>query len=189
MNESSLRFFDDVKAGLTRLGIPFDLNTRLVRGLDYYTHTTFEFVTTDLGSQGAVIAGGRYDGLMAMMGGPDIPGVGWASGVERLSMLLDGPPPRPSSIAIVPIGAAAEARADSLAHELRHAGFTIDMAFKGKPGQRMKRADRIGARLAISMGDEELAAGRVRVRELDTGADHDVGLGGLEDWLRARLAA
>src|SRR5690606_18113817 len=104
------------------LGIAYVLDPRLVRGLDYYTHTAFEFVTTHLGAQGTVLGGGRYDGLIRSMGGPDVPGVGWAAGVERLAALIEAPPPATRPIAIVPIGAAAERAAWQLAHELRRAG-------------------------------------------------------------------
>ncbi len=90
LNEASQAFFAKVRAGLDALGIAYRVNPRLVRGLDYYTHTAFEFTTTELGAQGAVLAGGRYDGLVATMGGPDTPGIGWAAGIERLAMLLDG---------------------------------------------------------------------------------------------------
>ena len=95
--------------GWTGLTSRIRLNPRLVRGLDYYTHTVFEFVTTDLGAQGTVLAGGRYDGLVELMGGPAMPGVGWAAGIERLAMLIDEPPAPPRPIALVPIGEAAEA--------------------------------------------------------------------------------
>ena len=145
-----------------------------MRGLDYYTHTAFEFTTTALGAQGAVLAGGRYDGLMRAMGGPDVPGVGWAAGVERLGMLLAEAPPADRPVTIVPIGAAAEAEAYPLARELRRAGLAVDLAFKGKPGQRMKRADRLGSRWAVSVGDDELARGVVSLRDMDTGVSNDV---------------
>ena len=109
LNEASRDVFARVRDGLDRLGIAYRLNPRLVRGLDYYTHTAFEFVTTDLGAQGTVIGGGRYDGLVELMGGPAMPGVGWAAGIERLAMLIDEPPAPPRPIALVPIGEAAEA--------------------------------------------------------------------------------
>ena len=92
LNPESRDFFARVRDGLGRIGIRYRLNPRLVRGLDYYTHTVFEFVTTDLGAQGTVLAGGRYDGLVELMGGPSMPGVGWAAGIERLAMLIDEPP-------------------------------------------------------------------------------------------------
>ena len=95
LNAGVARFLRRVRAGLDRLGIAYRLNPRLVRGLDYYTHTAFEFVTTDLGAQGTVMGGGRYDGLVEMMGGPAMPGVGWAAGIERLAMLIAEPPAPP----------------------------------------------------------------------------------------------
>ena len=101
-NAESRRFFDRVRAGLDRLGITYRLNPQLVRGLDYYTHTAFEFVTADLGAQGTVMGGGRYDGLVEMMGGPALSGIGWAAGIERLAMLIAEPPPPPRPIAVVP---------------------------------------------------------------------------------------
>lgn len=174
LNEASRDFFLKVQEGLSRLGVAFQLSPRLVRGLDYYTHTAFEFTTTALGSQGAVIAGGRYDGLMREMGGADVPGVGWAGGIERLAMLLPAAPAIPRPIAIVPIGADAEAEACGLARELRRVGLAVDLAFKGKPGQRMKRADRIGARYAVSLGSDELARGVAKLRDLDSGAEEEV---------------
>ena len=127
LNQASLEFFAAVTGGLEAIGIPFRRNPRLVRGLDYYGHTAFEFTTTMLGAQGTVMAGGRYDGLIGMMGGPATPGVGWAAGVERLSMLLAEPPVAPRPIAIVPIGAEAETRALVLAEELRAAGLRVDL--------------------------------------------------------------
>jgi histidyl-tRNA synthetase len=185
LNQASRDFFARVQDGLANLGVIFELSPRLVRGLDYYTHTAFEFTTTALGAQGAVLAGGRYDGLMREMGGPDVPGVGWAAGVERLAMLASETPPAPRPVAIVPIGAEAEAAAFTLAQELRRAGIAVDLAFRGKPGQRMKRADRIGARFAISLGGDELARGVVRLRDLDSGVEEELG----RDALAARLAA
>ena len=185
LNAASRDFFGRVQDGLGRLGIAFVVNERLVRGLDYYNHTAFEFTTTALGSQGAVIAGGRYDGLMRAMGGPDVPGVGWAAGVERLSMLLAESPPGPRPVALIPIGERAEGVAWTLADTLRRAGVGVELAFKGKPGQRMKRADKLQARIAVSIGDTELDRGVAKVRDLDTGAESEVQL----DALAGHLAA
>ncbi len=185
-NDASRAFFDAVLEGLARLGIAFEINRNLVRGLDYYTHTAFEFTTAALGAQGAVIAGGRYDGLMAQLGGPATPGVGWAAGVERLALLLNAPPAPAAPVALVPIGGAAESEAPVLAAELRRAGLVVDLAFKGKPGQRMKRADRLGAAVAVVLGDEELARGIVQVRDLASGEQHPVARGELVEALKAR---
>ena len=129
----------------------------LVRGLDYYTHTAFEFTTTELGAQGAVLAGGRYDGLVATMGGPDTPGIGWAAGVERLAMLLAEAPQPPRPIAVVPIGDDVELPALQLAEELRGAGHHVEFGLRGKVGQRLKRAAQQHARYAILLGEDELA--------------------------------
>ena len=184
-NQASRDFFARVQEGLARLGIASWHSPRLARGLDYYTHTAFEFTTTALGAQGTVMAGGRYDGLMREMGGPDVPGVGWAAGIERLAMLLAETPAAPRPVAIVPIGAEAEERVSVLAHELRRAGIAVDLAFKGKPAQRMKRADRIGAKWAVSLGSDELARGVVQLRDLDSGVQEELSL----DALAAKLVA
>ncbi len=184
LSPESRGFFATVREGLDRLGIAYTINPRLVRGLDYYTHTTFEFTTTALGAQGTVMAGGRYDGLMAAMGGPEVPGVGWAAGIERLAMLLAEAPAAARPVAVVPIGPAAEAAAWPLAQRLRRQGVTVDLAFRGKPGQRMKRADRLKARYALFIGDDELARGTVKLRDLDSGVEEDIAEAGLA----ARLA-
>jgi histidyl-tRNA synthetase len=177
-------FFAAVLGGLERLGIAYRLSPRLVRGLDYYCHTAFEFVTSALGAQGTVLGGGRYDGLMGVMGGPETPGVGWAAGIERLAMLAPAPPPPPRAIAIVPLGAVAEARAMTLAQELRRGGFAVDLGYSGNLRRRLSRADKINARAAIIIGDDELARGAASLRDLDTGAQTEVPL----DALAERLA-
>ncbi|HZL58578.1 MAG TPA: His/Gly/Thr/Pro-type tRNA ligase C-terminal domain-containing protein, partial [Stellaceae bacterium] len=155
----------------------------LVRGLDYYGHTAFEFVTTDLGAQGTVLAGGRYDGLMAMMGGPEAPGVGWAAGVERLALLLAEPPPAPRPVALVPIGGEGEKLALKLAQELRRAGFAVDLAYSGNLQKRLRRADKIKARAAVILGEDELKRGHAAIRDLDTGAQSEAPLASLKERL------
>ena len=112
-----------------RIGIDFKINTRLVRGLDYYGQTTFEFVTDSLGAQGTVLAGGRYDGLIELMGGPSTPGVGWAAGIERLAMLIDKCMEDCPVFAIIPMGQKAAERAHLLAEELREDGLVVDLAY------------------------------------------------------------
>jgi histidyl-tRNA synthetase len=184
LNEASRAFFARVREGLDRLGIGYRVSPRLVRGLDYYTHTAFEFTTTALGAQGAVIAGGRYDGLMAELGGPPQPGVGWAGGIERLAMLLAAPPPVERPVTLVPIGSAGEVAAAALAARLRRAGLAVDLAFRGKPAARLKRADRIGAKAAIFLGEDELARGVVRLRDLDSGSEVELGETELVERLR-----
>ncbi|HEY0522133.1 MAG TPA: histidine--tRNA ligase [Stellaceae bacterium] len=185
LNEASRAFFDAVRAGLDAVGIAYTLSPRLVRGLDYYCHTAFEFVTTDLGAQGTVMGGGRYDGLVGVMGGPDMAGVGWAAGIERLALLIDEPPAGPRPVAIVPVGETAERTALTLAEELRRAGFAVDLGYSGNIGKRMKRANKIGARAAILIGEDELARNAATVRDLDTGEQAEVPLAALKHRLAA----
>jgi len=185
LNDSSREFFARVHDGLDRLGIGYRLNPRLVRGLDYYTHTAFEFVTTDLGAQGTVIGGGRYDGLVELMGGPAMPGVGWAAGIERLALLIGEPPAASRPVALVPLGEAAERLALKLAEELRDTGLPVDLGYSGNLARRMRRADRIGARAAVLIGDNELAQGAATLRDFDSGAQELVPLGELSMRLKA----
>jgi histidyl-tRNA synthetase len=185
LNPESRNFFDRVRGGLDRLGIDYRLNPRLVRGLDYYTHTAFEFVTTDLGAQGTVMGGGRYDGLVEMMGGPALPGVGWAAGVERLAMLIAEPSLPPSPVALVPIGEAGEAAALELAEDLRSCGFMIDLGYSGNLARRLRRANRIGAFVAILLGEDELARAAATLRDLNSGAQSEVPLAELPARLQA----
>jgi len=169
-------FFDTVRGGLDLLDIPYKVSPRLVRGLDYYCHTAFEFVTTDLGSQGTVLGGGRYDGLMGVMGGPETPGVGWAAGIERLALLVDEPPAAARPVVVIPVGEAGEKAALRLAHELRRAGFTVDLGFSGNVGRRMKRANKINARVAVLLGEDELQRNAATLRDLDGGTQSEVPL-------------
>lgn len=183
LNAFSRAYFDQVMAGLDSLGIAYQVNPRLVRGLDYYTHTAFEFTTSELGAQGAVLAGGRYDGLIETLGGPATPGIGWAAGVERLAMMLTAQPPAARPVAVVPVGAAAEMPALALTQQLRHEGFTVDVGFSGNVSRRMKRANRINAAAAVIIGEDELAHGVATVRDLDTGEQEQAALASLADRL------
>ena len=185
LTPDSRDFFARVRAGLDALGISYKINPRLVRGLDYYTHTAFEFVTTELGAQGAVLAGGRYDGLMGVMGGPETAGVGWAGGIERLALMIDEPPSGPRAIALVPIGEEGEKRALVLARELRRAGFAVDLAYSGNLQKRMRRADKIKARAAVIIGEDELKRGIATIRDLDSGTQTEAPLPALKDRLSA----
>ena len=183
LDAESRDFFAEVCAGLDALKIAWQRNSRLVRGLDYYCHTAFEFTTDALGAQSAVLAGGRYDGLVEQMGGPSTPGVGWASGIERLSMLIGDGPARTRPVAIIPLGDAAEALGLTLTDELRRAGLPVDLGYRGKMKQRMKRANNIDARAAVIIGDDELKQSAATVRDLDSGEQELVPL----DDLRSRL--
>jgi histidyl-tRNA synthetase len=183
LNDSSREFFDKVKDGLSALGIPFQMNDRLVRGLDYYTHTAFEFTTTQLGAQDAVMAGGRYDGLIQTMGGPSTAGVGWAAGMERLAMLCGEAPLARRPVALVPLGGDAEAKSLPLAEVLRASGLRVDVGFSGNLGRRMKRANRLNASVAVLIGDDELAKEVATVRDMDGGDQAEVPLAQLSEWL------
>ena len=185
LNAASRSFFDAVKQGLDAIGIPYQINPRLVRGLDYYCHTCFEFTAAELGAQKTVLAGGRYDGLVETMGGPPTPGVGWASGIERVGMMLREPPPETRPVALIPVGDAAAIPALKLTEELRRAGLAVDLGFSGNVKKRMARADKIGAVAAVILGDDELAKGVATLRDLQSGTQEQVPLAKLQDRLAA----
>ncbi len=185
MNETGRGFFNDVLAGLDAIGIGYTINRKLVRGLDYYTHTAFEFVTDDLGAQGAVMAGGRYDGLMEQMGGKPTPGIGWAAGIERLAMMIGEASVAPGPVVVVPVGEAAQATALTLTQSLRRAGYAVDLGYSGNLKKRLNRANKINARAAVMLGDDELAKGVATVRDMQTGDQAEVALDALEAHLDA----
>jgi histidyl-tRNA synthetase len=185
LTPASKTFFGTVTEGLDALDIEFVVNERLVRGLDYYCHTAFEFITTALGSQGAVLAGGRYDGLIEQMGGPPTPGIGWGSGIERLAMLIGDPPAPERPVVVIPVGEEAQVSALKIAHRLRQAGVSVDMSYKGNLGRRMKRANKVNARAALIMGGDELARDVVTLRDLDSGEQAEVPVADLEQRLAA----
>ncbi len=174
LNEYSRDFFKYVCDGLNNLGITFSLNSKLVRGLDYYNHTAFEFTTNELGAQSAVLAGGRYDGLVEAMGGSSIPGVGWAAGLERISLLFRDEVIASRPISVIPIGVTAETEGLKLANELRASGFTIDIAYRGNLSKRMKRANKVNSYAAIIIGDDELNKKTATLRNLDTGEQQEI---------------
>ncbi|MBL4801281.1 MAG: histidine--tRNA ligase [Emcibacter sp.] len=184
-NDATKVFFDEVRAGLDALGISYTINERLVRGLDYYSHTAFEFITKKLGAQGTVLAGGRYDALIEMMGGPATAGIGWAGGMERLAELIspDLVPEEIRPIAIIPIGADCQIEALKLAQSLRASGFTVDMSYRGNMGKRMKRANKAKAVAAILIGEDELKRGLVTVKNFDEGSQTEVALDQITDHL------
>jgi histidyl-tRNA synthetase len=184
LNPASRDFFSAVKDGLSAAGIPYEVDTGLVRGLDYYTHTAFEFVTTHIGAQGTVLGGGRYDGLIAELGGPPTAGIGWAGGIERLMMLCNEPAALPRPVMIAPLGAAAEAKALGIARALRRAGVAVEQDYRGNMKRRMQRANKLNARAAIILGDDELAKGVAQLKDLDSGEQREVAMDRLADALR-----
>jgi histidyl-tRNA synthetase len=184
LNDHSRAFFDEVLAGLDALDIAYEVKPRLVRGLDYYSHTAFEFVTETLGAQGTVLAGGRYDGLMEQMGGRPTPGIGWAAGVERLSMMLGEVPAADRPIVIIPLGGEAQVPAMKIAADLRRNGYTVDMGYSGNLKKRMARADKANAKAVLILGSDELAKGSATLRNMETGTQSDVPLNELVETLK-----
>jgi histidyl-tRNA synthetase len=184
LTEAAAGFYAKLQEHLARFRVPFVENPRIVRGLDYYGHTAFEFVTSKLGAQGTVMAGGRYDGLVQEMGGPATPAVGWAAGIERLAMLMDAAPQAPAPVAVIPIGEAAEAVAIDILQALRAAGVRAEMAYRGNLKRRMERANRTGARAAVILGDTDIAAGVAQVKDLLTGTQEAVAFGAIPERLR-----
>jgi len=185
LDAESLAFFDAVKEGLSALGIGFTLNSRLVRGLDYYCHTAFEFTTQALGAQGTVLAGGRYDGLIGQMGGRATTGVGWAAGIERLALLAGEAPAAKRPVAIVPVSREQDSLATKLAYDLRRDGFVVELAFRGNMSKRLKRANGVNACAAVILGPDEVARGSVSIRNLDDGTQTEAPLDGLAGHLTA----
>lgn len=172
--------WEAVQEGLARLGVAYEATPHLVRGLDYYCHTAFEFVTDALGAQGTVLAGGRYDGLVAQMGGPETPAVGWAAGIERLEALAQGiteDAQRP--VVMAPLGEEASWKALELAKALRCEGLRVEMTYTGNLGKRMKKADKAGARHVVMIGEEELSRGAVGLRDMESGEQREVPFEGL----------
>ena len=173
LSDESRSRFARVTDGLRLLGIPYTLNPRLVRGLDYYSHTAFEITSTQLGAQATVCGGGRYDGLVEQLGGPVTPAIGWAFGLERLAILLakaEAAPIEAAQIYVVSRGDRGELLALQVARQLRQVGYTIDLDLTGAAfGKQFKRADRSGARWALVIGDDEAREGLVLMRDLRAG--------------------
>ncbi|MCQ9154571.1 histidine--tRNA ligase [Acidomonas methanolica] len=185
LNEDSRRFWDGVRRGLDAFSVPFVVNPRIVRGLDYYSHTAFEFTTTRLGAQGTVLAGGRYDGLVAEMGGPQTPAIGWAGGIERLALLLDAAPEAPATIVVLPMGDDMTATAIAVTQSLRETGLRAELDLRGSVKKRMERAVKANASHVVLIGDEELARGEAQLRDLRLRAQRAVPLAELPALLAA----
>jgi histidyl-tRNA synthetase len=183
-NDFSRDFFNQIKEILDDFGIIYNINPRLVRGLDYYTHTVFEFVTDKLGAQGTVIAGGRYDGLVKLMGGADTPAIGFASGIERLCGLINYKPIVARPVMVIAVGADMVSHAAKIARLLRESGIIVEINYKHDVGKQMKKASDINASCAIFIGSEELSNGKVKIKNLDKREEHLVDLERLIDYLQ-----
>ncbi|MFJ5831088.1 histidine--tRNA ligase [Streptomyces sp. NPDC093089] len=187
-------YHEEVRALITAAGVVFEDDAKLVRGLDYYTRTTFEFVHDGLGSQSAVGGGGRYDGLSEMIGGPALPSVGWALGVDRTVLALEAEGveldiPAATSVFAVAIGDEARRLLFGKVTELRREGVAADFSFGGKGLKgAMKDANRSGARLAVVAGERDLAEGVVQLKDMESGEQQAVPVDGLVDAVKAKLA-
>lgn len=172
--------FDEVKARLTDLGIPFSINPKIVRGLDYYTKTVFEFISTQIGSQGTVCGGGRYDGLVEELGGKPTPALGFAMGLERLLMLVEAqklelPAARQCDLYIGSMGKEGSRKACALAARLREEGFIVecDLMERSVKAQ-MKYANKLGAKLSMVLGENELSSGKANLKDMSTGESKEI---------------
>jgi histidyl-tRNA synthetase len=183
-NEQSTNFFGELCEGLQKLGITYNHNHNLVRGLDYYSHTAFEFTTEDLGAQGTVLAGGRYDGLINQMGGPMTAGVGWAAGVERLALLSKINISFRRPIAVIPVGQENESEALILTEKLRKNGFHVDLGYSGNLKKRMKRANEQNTIAVIFIGESETSQRVIKLKDMDTGDQKVVSLESLDQQLQ-----
>lgn len=171
MTDSSKTFWSEVQEGLTLLGLPYEINDRLVRGIDYYTHTVFEITTQDLGAQSAVIAGGRYNGLIGLMGGPDTPGIGWAAGVERLALLLGEREKQQAGrlFGVASADPSAHAFCFKLTHELRERGIRAEFLAGDQLGKKLKRAVKQACSDVIIVGQNEISSNQVAIKNLKSG--------------------
>jgi histidyl-tRNA synthetase len=173
--------FARVRGALDALGLGYVIAPRLVRGFDYYVRTTFELTTTRLGAQNAVAGGGRYDGLIELLGGPPDGGIGFAIGIERVALLLAGrTPPTPPLALLVPLGASALARLLPVAQAVRAEGVAVDLGYgERKLRAELERANRLGVAHAVIVGDQELAREEAIIREMASGQQRTVPLGTL----------
>ena len=176
LNQESRQRFHKVTEGLDVLGIKYCIDKNLVRGLDYYCHTAFEFITNELGAQGTVLAGGRYDGLSKMLGGPDVPGVGWAAGIERLSLLI--PSHFTSNPDVVLIGVSEEFNflLLPLMQQLINEDFRVEVLYAGNISKKLKRANKIKAPFAIILGEEEVKMKVLKLKNLVTGSEEHMSI-------------
>ncbi|GAA4927595.1 histidine--tRNA ligase [Streptomyces coeruleoprunus] len=187
-------YHEEVRGLLQAAGVAFEDDEKLVRGLDYYTRTTFEFVHDGLGAQSAVGGGGRYDGLSEMIGGPALPSVGWALGVDRTVLALEAEGitldiPASTSVYAVPLGEEARRVLFGVVTELRRAGVATDFSFGGKGLKgAMKNANRSGARYAIVAGERDLAEGVVQLKDMESGEQEPVALDAIVATLQAKPA-
>jgi histidyl-tRNA synthetase len=189
LNAVSKAHFQTLTTALDAAGVTWVFDPLLVRGLDYYCHTAFEFVTDALGTQGTVLGGGRYDGLSEMLGGPAVAGVGWAAGIERLAMLAGDAAVAVPKVAMLSTDPETDLAAFQLAETLRDTGVDIEFPTTGAIGKKLKKAARSNIRLAIILGGDELAKNTVQLRDLTTGTQAEIAMADLADAIAAALLA
>lgn len=169
--------FEAVKSGLSDLGIEMTVNPKIVRGLDYYTHTVFEFTTDKLGSQGTVLAGGRYDGLFELMGAPSIPGLGFGAGIERLCEMMSLTElSKQKLLFLIPVGENALNHTPRIANTLRAAGISVDYVYHQNLAKQMQKANKLNATHTLIFGDDELAGGMLKLKNMASGEEISVQL-------------
>lgn len=176
LSDEAGQFFESVCSGLDAAGVAWTRAESLVRGLDYYRHTAFEFIPDEgsaaadaLGAQSTVLGGGRYDGLMESLGGPATPAVGWAAGIERLAMLVGETEAQTLELAVIPVGKEAELKAIEVVQSLRSTQFSAEIFSRGNMKKRFNRADQAGAKGAIIIGEDELKSGLLQFKDLSSG--------------------
>lgn len=189
LNAESKTHFQTLTAALDAAGVAWVFDPLLVRGLDYYCHTAFEFVTDALGTQGTVLGGGRYDGLSEMLGGPALAGVGWAAGIERLAMLAGDTATAAPQVAMLSTDPETDLAAFQLAEKLRDTGIDIEFPTAGAIGKKLKKAARSNIRLAIIVGGDELAKNTVQLRDLEMGTQTEISMTDLADVVGTALLA
>ena len=176
LNESSKERFEKVCIGLSALKIKYQIDKNLVRGLDYYCHTAFEFITSDLGSQGTVLAGGRYDGLAKMLGGVDTAGVGWAAGIDRLSLMINEEFANKPDLVLMAVSENLEPLLMPIMKKLVDKGLKVELLITGNMSKKFKRANKVDASYAIILGEEELSKNIIKLKNLIIGSERYVSL-------------
>ena len=171
LNIHSKGRFDDICKGLNHLNIKYTIDKNLVRGLDYYCHTAFEFTTSELGSQGTVLAGGRYDGLSKMLGGPDVPGVGWAAGIERLALMAQSKFDNKIDVALIGQSENINYLLMPIMKNLVQKGIKTEIIYTGNLSKKFKRANKIRASYAIILGEEEINKNIIKFKDMKLGTE------------------
>ena len=187
LNDESKNNFHNVLDNLKALNISYTINHKLVRGLDYYNNITFEFVTKELGAQGAVIAGGRYDGLMKQMGGPDLPGIGWAAGLERIALLTKVNKPKIKSITVIPLGDKSQKFCVKIVEQLRMEKIKTNIAYSGNLKKKLQNANKLFSDIVLIIGEEELEKNIAIFKNLNKGEQISIKIENIVDSIKKIL--